>query len=76
MDNGRTLWCFIEGDSTAFLVTPLGEASIGELKGLVWEMVSPRIWCLSSEGLADSSQLTSFLVAQRNGIRKAISGSC
>ena len=49
MGNGRTLWCFIEGDSTAFLVTPLGEASIGELKGLVWEMVSPRIWCLESE---------------------------
>ena len=68
----RVLWCFIiEGNSTALWVIPLGE-TIDELKHLVWKKGKNGIfrdvdaadlvlWKVSREGLADSSQLTSYL---------------
>jgi hypothetical protein len=34
-DTHCELWCFIKGDSIVFQVTPLGEASIDELKDLI-----------------------------------------
>jgi hypothetical protein len=70
-DTHRELWCLIKGDSTAFRVTPLGKASIDELKDLVWEKRKNSalrnvdatdlvLWKVSNEGLACSSQLTSY----------------
>lgn len=71
-DSRRELWCLIKNNSTAFRVTPLCKASIDELKGLIWEKRKNGVlrdvdatdlvlWKVSSDGLADSSQLTSYL---------------
>ena len=73
-DTHRELWCFIKtkGDSKPFRVTPLREASIDELKDEVWKKrrngvlrdvnaTDLVLWKVSSKGLADSSQLTSYL---------------
>jgi hypothetical protein len=70
-DTHRDLWCFIEGDSMPFEVTPLGKDSINELKHLIWregkngvlsntDAKDLVLWKVSSEGLTDSSQLTSY----------------
>ena len=73
-DTHRELWCFIKAksDSKPFRVTPLREASIDELKDEVWkkrrngalrgaDATDLVLWKVSSGGLADSSQLTSYL---------------
>ena len=73
-DTHRELWCFIKAksDSKPFRVTPLREASIDELKDEVWkkrrngalqgvDATDLALWKVSSGGLANSSQLTSYL---------------
>lgn len=36
-DTHRVLWCIIKGDSTPFRIAAPGNATIDEVKGLVWE---------------------------------------
>src|ERR1700732_1033628 len=71
-DPHRVLWCLIKGDSNPFEVTAPVDASISKLKKLVWEerkngaflgvdATDLLLWKVSSERLADSSQLTSYL---------------
>jgi Crinkler effector protein N-terminal domain len=70
-DTHHVLWCFIKGDSTAFEVPALDKTSIAEVKRWVWEEGKNGIlsgtdakdlvlWKVSTELLADSSQLTSY----------------
>jgi hypothetical protein len=70
-DTHHGLWCFIKGDSKAFRVTALGKTSIDEVKVLVWEKGKNGVlsgtdakdlvlWKVSTERLADSSQLTFY----------------
>ena len=65
------LWCLVKGDSEVFDVTPLRKTRITELKRLIWEMAKNGVlrgtdakdlvlWKVSSEGLANISQLTSY----------------
>ena len=73
-DPSHVLYCLIKDDSNPFKVTAPVDASIIDLKNLVWEerkhgvlrdidadAVDLVLWKVSSEGLADSSQLTSYL---------------
>ena len=71
-DTHRDLWCFIKGDPNAFEVTAPVDASIARLKKLVWEQRKNGVLReidaadlvllkVSSECLADRSQLTSYL---------------
>jgi len=71
-DTSLKLWCFIKGDSIAIKVTPVGGADIYDLKHLIWEERKNNgvlrgtdasglvLWKVSSEGLANISQLTSY----------------
>ena len=73
-DTHCELWCFVKakGDSKPFQVTPLHEACIDKLKDEVWkkrrngalqgvDATDLALWKVSSGGLANSSQLTSYL---------------
>ena len=71
-DPSHVLCCLIKDDSNPFKVTAPVNASIIDLKNLVWEerkhgvlqdidAVDLVLWKVSSKGLADSSQLTSYL---------------
>jgi len=65
------LWYLIKGDSEAFDVTPLRKTRISGLKRLIWEGEKNGVlrgtdasdlvlWKVSSEGLANILQLTSY----------------
>jgi hypothetical protein len=63
-NNTRELWCFAKDNAALFPVTPLGKASLHKLKHLIWAELSNAkdlvLWKVSSKGLADSLQLTSY----------------
>lgn len=46
-----TLWCFIDGGSTAFEVTPHSNMNINDLKLLVKEVKKPELDHLASNSL-------------------------
>ena len=73
-DTRRVLWCFIKGDSTVSAPFPIaapGNATIGQVKGLVWEQGKNSVFRrtdameidlskVSSKRLADSYQLIPY----------------
>lgn len=70
-DTRRVLWCFIKGDSTPFPIAAPGNATMGQVKGLVWEQGKNSVFRrtdamkielskVSSEWLADSYQLIPY----------------
>lgn len=70
-DPCRVFWCLIKGDSKAFEVTVPVNASVNRLKTLVLEQRKNGVlqgidaavlvlWKVSTERLADSSQLTLY----------------
>jgi hypothetical protein len=71
-DTYRVFWFFIKGDSRAFEMTVPDNISISRLKDMVWEKrkngvlrgvdaADLMVLKVSTERLADSSQLTSYL---------------
>jgi Crinkler effector protein N-terminal domain len=70
-DTRRVLWCFIKGHSTSFPIAAPGNATIHQVKGLVWEQGKNSVFQrtdareielskVSSEWLADSYQLIPY----------------
>jgi hypothetical protein len=66
----HVLWCFTQRDSTAFEVIAHVDASISQLKKLVWEerkngvfrdtdATDLMLWKVGDEWLANNAQLTS-----------------
>jgi len=69
-DTHRVLWCIIKGNSTPFPIAVPGNATIGEVKNIVWEKCKNELQKIdaahimlskvSSEWLADGYQLTPY----------------